>query len=435
MAAALECLDAGLQVHLLEARPRLGGATFSFCRDGLTLDNGQHVFLRCCTEYRSFLRRIGGEADTVLQDRLTIPVLTEDGRRARLRRARLPAPLHLVPALAAYRLLSPADKARAARAALALRRLSPDAAGLDEQSFGAWLAARAQTCDAVRFLWDLITVPALNIPARDASLALAVKVFRTGLLEGAAAGDIGYARIPLSELHAAKAERALYEAGARIDKNNRVRAIRPDGGRFVVEAEGGDVEAGGVIVAVPHDKVTGLLPPGSLPEGTRPGDLGGTPIVNVHVLLDRKVMDEPFAAAPGSVAQWVFDRSEASGIAGGQLLSVSVSAADQIAGLRRHDIASLVTPALQRLFPPARKARIEKVLVTRERKATFRQAPGSGRLRPGPVTRVPGLKLAGAWTNTGWPATMEGAVRSGRAAARSLLAEPERARIDEEVPA
>ena len=154
--AALDCAAAGARVTLLEVRPQLGGAAYSFERDGLRLDNGQHVFLRCCTAYTALLDRLGSRALTTMQPRLDIPVLAPGGRVARLRRSGLPAPLHLGGALARYSHLTPADRARAVRAALALRRLDPEDPRLDQRTFGAWLSEHGQRPAAVEALWDLI---------------------------------------------------------------------------------------------------------------------------------------------------------------------------------------------------------------------------------------------------------------------------------------
>src|SRR5262249_44299141 len=160
-------------VTLLEARPRLGGATFSVEKEGLWLDNGQHVFLRCCTAYRDFIRRLGVEADVVLQPRLEIPVLAPGGGVAWLRRNGLPTPLHLAGSIMRFRHLALLDRVRLGPAVLALRRLRLSDPALDRQTFGAWLDSRGQSARAREALWDLITLPTVNLPARDASLALA----------------------------------------------------------------------------------------------------------------------------------------------------------------------------------------------------------------------------------------------------------------------
>ncbi|HYT80509.1 MAG TPA: hydroxysqualene dehydroxylase HpnE [Actinomycetota bacterium] len=422
LSAALACADGGARVTLLEARPRLGGATFSFQREGLWVDNGQHVFLRCCTAYRGFLARIGAEGLTFLQRRLAIPVVAPDGTSGWLRRGGLPAPLHLAGALARYPFLRPIERIRAARAALALSRLDPSSEALDRRTFGEWLADRRQSPAAMESLWNLIALPTLNLPAEDASLALAVKVFRTGLLTRRDAADVGYAKAPLSQVHAQSAGRALAAAAATVHLRAPVRRVEAlPGGSFEVQGAAGSVEADAVIVAAPHDRVTELLPPGALQHHTDLAGLGASPIVNVHVVYDRPVMDVPFVAGVRTPVQWVFDRTESSGLERGQYLAVSLSGAEQEIAERTEDLRERFVPALDALFPRAHGARVEAFFVTREHAATFRQAPGTRVLRPGPPTKLSGLYLAGAWTDTGWPATMEGAVRSGLAAARAAL--------------
>jgi len=192
-------------------------------------------------------------------------------------------------------------------------------------------------------------------------------------------------------------------------------------GRFVVRLDDGSVEADAVVVAVPHDDAAGLLPPGAIPEPSRLLGLGASPIVNVHVVYDRRVMDLPFVAGVRTPVQWVFDRTEQSGLPEGQYLAISLSGAAKEAAERTETLRARFLPALEALFPRAREAVVRSFFVTRELSATFRQAPGTASLRPGATTEVPGLFLAGAWTDTGWPATMEGAVRSGLAAARGAL--------------
>jgi squalene-associated FAD-dependent desaturase len=407
-------------VTLLEVRPRLGGAAYSFDRDGLRLDNGQHVFLRCCTEYLTLLDRLGARGSTTLQPRLDIPVLAPGGRTGRLRRSALPAPLHLAGTLARYAHLSPADRARSVRAALALRRLDPKDPALDQRSFGAWLAEHGQRRAGVEALWELIARPTLNLTCDEASLAQAVQVFRVGLLTAADAGDIGWARTPLGDIHDAPARRALTAAGVDVRLGWRAQGIERGERDWTIAGNGERIEADAVVVAVPHDRVDALLPAGAVDQPVEA--LGSSPIINLHVGYDRRVTDLPFAAAIRSPVQFVFDRTESSGLQRGQLLAISLSAAAEDMERRPQELRERYLPALAELFPAARAAQIERFVVTREHAATFRAAPGAGALRPPTRTRLPGLILAGAYTATGWPATMEGAVRSGHAAAREALA-------------
>ncbi len=457
--AAIALAESGADVTLLEARPRLGGATCSFHRDGLIVDTGQHIFLGCCSAYRGLLAKLGMTEYAPLQDRFDVTVLAPGPRRARLRRTALPGPLHMLPALGRYPFLSWAERAKVSRPALAMRLLDPADPAADTQRFGDWLAARGQSERARRALWDLFSVSALNIAGDDASLALAATVVKTGLLGKNNAADIGVPALPLGELHGDAAATVLAKLGAQVTLGAKVTAIEVtaievtaievgaievgaiEGGAIEVGAievadgtdarfrirlgrgEDADLAADAVVLAVPHDKAAPLVPPGALPDATVRGwaGLGASPIVNVHVIYDRPVTDLPFAAAIDSPVQWVFDRTRISGMDGpGQYLAISLSAADEYADVPAARLREQFVPALAELFPAARDAQVTEFFVTRERRATFRQAPGSGALRPRPATRQPGLVLAGAWTDTGWPDTMEGAVRSGLAAAVEL---------------
>jgi hydroxysqualene dehydroxylase len=456
IAAALDCAGAGASVTLVEVRRRLGGAAYSFEREGLQLDNGQHVFLRCCVAYRALLARLGSERLTSVQPRLEIPVLGPGHAPALLRRGSLPAPLHLAGALARYQYLTLAERLGAARAALGLMRLDPDEQALEEQTFGEWLARRGQGPRTLAALWDLIALPTLNLPAAQASLALAAFVFRTGLLSGADAGDIGFHRATLGQTIGEPAERALRDAGVEVRLGWRAeRLVRTASGvevhgrgarRGVADddsesddrasddgaAEDGAAGAGAeslevcsadaTVLAVPHVRAAGLLEPllGETASALR--GLGSSPIVNLHVVYDRSVSDQAFAAGVGTPVQYVFDRTEAAGAPPGcQYLAVSLSGAEREMGMSADALRARYLPALSELFPRARRASVEFFLATREHAATFRAAPGVGALRPGPRTSVPGLVLAGAWTATGWPATLEGAVLSGHAAAEAVL--------------
>jgi squalene-associated FAD-dependent desaturase len=419
--AALGLADAGASVTLLERRPRLGGATTSFQHGDLTVDNGQHVFLRCCTEYRALLRRLGVSDQVTLQRRLDVTVLAPGGVRARLRRDPLPAPAHLATALAGYRHLSLTQRARVIRGALALRRLDPDDRSLDTRTLGDFLARHGQTEPMLAAFWDVFATATLNLPARLASLQPAAKVFRTGLLDSADAGDIGWSAVPLGELHGTAGRRALTAAGVVTRTHAVVRAIVPDRDGWLVHTEAGPVRADTVVLAVPPVDAARLLPPGAIPAPERLPALGASPIVNVHVIYDRTVLPVPLAAAVRSPVQWVFDRTRAAGLPTGQYLAVSLSAADGWVDRSSGEIRSVFLPALAQLLPRVRAAEVRELFVTRERRATFRQRVGSAALRPGAATLLPGLLLAGAWTDTGWPDTMESAVRSGRAAVRGAL--------------
>jgi protoporphyrinogen oxidase len=491
--AAVALAKAKHEVTLLEAKPRLGGATMSFNRDGLVIDTGQHVFLRCCTAYRGLLDRLGMAAHAPLQPRFDVTVLAP-GKRAALKRRRVPAPLHMLPALLGYPFLNTPQRLRLALAALAFRRLNEADQKTDELRLGDWLAAHGQDERTRRVLWDLFSVSSLNVPGDDASLALAAVVVKTGLLGDADAADIGVPTLPLGELHGTAAARVLGKLGATVRLSTKVVSIEPEGDEFVIRLASSGAETGGppsgdnsgpqrqpadtysapqapsrgpapgegaamgmveglphaswggtphdrgghrgdgprgrysaVVLAVPHEQAAKLIPAGALPAETVEGwaGLGAAPIVNVHVIYDRKVMDVPFAAGVDSPVQWVFDRTRISGMHArgddGQYLAISLSAADEYASTPVADLREKFVPALAELFPAAKDATVTEFFVTREKRATFRQVPGTAKLRPKAATGLPGLVLAGSWTDTGWPDTMEGAVRSGLNAVIALV--------------
>jgi squalene-associated FAD-dependent desaturase len=333
----------------------------------------------------------------------------------------------LAAGLANYRHLTPGERARAARAALALQQLDPADPALDDVDFATWLHGHGQSNRAIRALWDLVGTATLNSRAPDASLGLAAKVFKTGLLSHRGAADIGISCVPLGHLHDTLARGALRAAGVRTLTQARARAVSAaPGGGWTVSADHGqgsaaEHHADAVVLAVPQGAAHGLLPEGALPAPGRLLEIGTAPILNLHVVYDRRVLRRPFFAALGSPVQWVFDRTGPSGLARGQYLAVSQSAAhgeidEPVAALRERYL-----PELMRLLPAARTAQVVDFFVTRERTATFDPRPGVGRLRPAARTAAPGVCLAGAWTDTGWPATMESAVRSGMTAAREAL--------------
>jgi hypothetical protein len=291
-------------------------------------------------------------------------------------------------------LLSTADRARVIRGALALRLLDPTDRSLDAQTFGAFLRSHGQNDATIQAMWSIVATATLNLAPDDASLALAAKVFRTGLLDHAPAADVGYAAVPLGDLHSTAAASALTAAGVEVHTGRAVDSL--DGG--LVRAGDRTISADAVVLAVPHHDAGPLVTPAT---GSRFAAMGTSPIVNVHVVYDRKVTDLAFAAAVDSPVQWFFDRTDSSGLRRvhprGQYLAVTVSAADAVVN----------------------------AFVTRERNATFRQAAGSWALRPAPTAGPDGVWLAGAWTDTGWPDTMESAVRSGIAAAEAALDIPQ----------
>ena len=446
LAAALAACDGGLRVTLLEKRHRLGGATWSFERHGISYDNGQHVFMRCFTSYRDFLARIGSADKVHLQPRLEVPVLSSSGQLGAIKRNRGPAPLHLLRSLLSYPHLSFKERLAAVRTAMALRRLGrslppdiqpkpgqprqvPVSAGqakqlsqLDSQTFGSWLHARGESRNAIEKLWNLIVLPTANLPADEVSLLLAARIFVTGLLTSAAAADIGWSKVPLSELHAVAAAAALRQGGAQVLAQAEVVEVtaEPLG---VALADANFLPADAVVLAVPHQAAGALLPPESVSRQGELANLGESPIINVHLVYDQPVCEFDMLGVVDNQAQFVFDRTSSAQLADGrQCLGVSLSAADGYLAYKPQELIELVAGEVERLFPQAREVPRSQEMVTKEVAATFRGAPGSNALRPDALTAAPGVFLAGAWTDTGWPATMEGAVRSGIVASNCVLA-------------
>jgi squalene-associated FAD-dependent desaturase len=421
IAAACEASLLGADVTLVERRPFLGGKAYSFTDDeaGVEVDNGQHVFLGCCTAYIAFLKLIGAYGDTTLQRALDAPVRDRAGRTGALRASRLPAPLHLGPSFATYPLLSHTEKAAAIRALLALGVLrESQRAELDQVTFAEWLIAHGQGVGAIERFWDLIVLPTCNDRSDRVSAALATFVFQEGFFRTRTGSAIGWSRVGLTRLVDPPARRFLGRRGAQVVTGRGVAAV---GEGYVELSDGARLEADAVVLALPPDRVREMCPE-ALPDYP---DLGSSPIVNVHVWYDRPVMDGLFTAVVDSPAQWVFNRTAMADLPGpGQHLAVSISGARDEVGRSKATLIEEITAELDYLFPRARGAEVERVACVKEPDATFAAAPGQAGKRPGTRTSVDSVVLAGAWTDTGWPATMEGAVRSGLLAARTAVGQP-----------
>jgi hydroxysqualene dehydroxylase len=389
LSAAIELVDAGHEVELYEARPTLGGAVQTLPRrDGdpePPPDNGQHIALGCFTEYLRFLERIG-EGGSVRRLRLELPVLDERGQTASIK----PSPL----ALLRYSHVSLGDRLRILRA---LARWGESRG----TTFADALRARGQSRAAIDRFWDVFIRPALNLRAEEASAEAGDFTVRTALLGDRADSDLLLPAKPLGEMHGDAAGRTLREAGASVQLGARVDTLD-------------DLDADAVVVAVPPRESARLL-------GEPEPQLEDSPIVSVHLWFDRVLLPHPLAALLGSDAHWVFDRGALTGNPPerGQYLTVVSSGAPELMELRGRELVDRIAGELT-----ARLGDAELLWsrVSREPAATIAVRPGSERERPGPGTARPNVTRAGAWTGTGWPATMEGAVRSGLAGARALTA-------------
>ena len=436
MAAAWRLTAWGHPVTLVERRPYLGGRAYSFEErsTGQQVDNGQHVFLGCCTAYTSFLGAIGTLHLTQRQRSLRIEVHGPDGRRGVLSALPLPPPLHLLVSFLRYPHIGWRDKARAipalGRMALERRRDRSDLEGL---SFHDWLRSHGQSQRAINNFWDLLIVPALNDSSRYVSASMGFMVFQEALLRNRHGADVGYARAGLSEIMGSAVEERLKALGATLLLDRTVEQLLTDdtpgaGPRLTgVRLSGGEVlHADWYVSALPPSALLAALPEELrlAPELAPAASHTWSPIVNLHVWYDRPVADFHFAAFVESPVQWVFNRSWITGGDGpGQYLTVSLSGAWEFWPMSKQALEDLFVRELARVLPKARAATVERFVVVKEQQATFQSPPGSVANRLPAKTPLANLFLAGDWTDTGWPATMEGAVRSGTAAAEALRAQ------------
>lgn len=402
LAAALELVRAGHQVTLVEARRTLGGAVQTLpARDGdpdPPPDNGQHIALGCFAAYLRFLEDVG-QGQSVRREPLSLPVIGEDGSVARIGPGAL--------ALLRYRHLSLGDRLGVARVIRRLARLRPEEQ--DGQTFAALLGGLGQSQAAIDRFWDVFIRPALNLRSEEVSAASAVFTVQTALLGAHGDGDLVLPLAPLGAMHGEAAGRVLAARGATVRTGARVTEIE---GAAAVLAGGERVEADAFVVALPPGESARLL-------GEAEPALEDSPIVSAHLLFDRPLLRYDLAALLGSAAHWVFDRGRLTGheLERGQYLTVVSSGAPELLEVRGRGLVELLASELTRRLGPAE---LLWSRVSREPAATFAARPGTATMRAGPKTARANVARAGAWTDTGWPATMESAIRSGLTAARYL---------------
>ena len=429
LTAALDLAEAESSVILFERRPFVGGKAFSFTdpEHGVSLDNGQHITMRCCTAFDAFLSRIGMRAAVRYQRALNVRVI-DPGRGLSSSVASLgpplPAPWHLAWSILTYRHLSLLERARIGAAVLAMRGVDERRRReLDRRSFADWLREHGQSPRVIERFWDLIILPTCNDQSADVSAAQAIQVCRTGFLTQTRAADIGLFRRGLGEIADAALARAC-EAGAQARLGERVERIELADGRAAAVHTGGErVPVSGVVLALPPQQALETLPAELRVREPfwRLRQFTTSPIVNIHLKWSAPIMQRDFAAVLDPGVQFIFNRSALHGWPGPeQWISCSLSGAHEAVALPQDELVSRARNGLRRALRRAREADLLAARVVKETEATFRPAPGILAHRVGARTPIANLTLAGAWTDTGWPATMESAVRSGHAAAKAI---------------
>lgn len=425
LSAGCELADRGHKITLVERKPYLGGRACSFFHRGVgeEVDIGQHVFMRCCSAYLNFLERIGAEDLVCLQPRLSVVVRSPDGRMGQIRGSSLPGALSLLPSLLRSPFLRGREKLDIGRAMLQILRTDRRREELTTTTVDDWLGLTARGAPVRRF-FDFLILPTLNDHPENVSASMGLMVLKEAFLKSHGA-DIGYPRVGLSQL-AAEAAYYIQERGGQVFLNRGAKSLLVEDGRLRgAELSDGQVLAVDFLIsAIPPSALLKLLPREwrEHPFFAQTEKLRWNPIVNLHLWLDRPVMDRDFIAFWDSPAQWIFNRSQISCRAGpGQHLSVSLSGAWRYIDMKPGQIFRLLLAELSQLLPRIPRAEVENYLVVKQREATISLAPGMEQYRLPHQTPLENLFLAGDWTDVGWPSTMEGAVRSGLACAREAL--------------
>jgi len=417
--------DAGYHVELFERRPYLGGRASSYELPGTgeVVDNCQHVLLGCCTNLIDFYRRLGVENQIRWYDEITF--LLPDGRASTLKPSWLPAPVHTGLSFLASPVLDWKDKLAISRALLALMPALPADSGEDFQS---WLLRHGQTRQSIDRFWAPVLISALNDELDHVSVRHAALVFRDSFLKSAEAGRIGLPAVPLSQLYG-EADAYIQARGGRVHLRASVDSIQADDDGVGVCVSGDEVRADFAVLATPFNGVAKLLPGTPEMQSLREQacHFGSSPITGIHLWFDREITPLEYAVLLERTIQWMFQKSKIlntrreSGETG-SYLELVVSSSKTLVDKSRNEIIDLAMRELAEFFPAAREAKLTKATVIKEVHATFSPTPGSDAYRPSHTSPWPRLFLAGDWTATGWPSTMEGAVRSGYGAAEALAA-------------
>jgi len=443
IATAVYLLDQGFRVDLIEARGFLGGRSFSFAdkERGVAVDNGQHVIIKACSQFLDLLQRLGALDRWHQQPRLLLPILDSRGKSGSLSSSRLPSPFHLAPSFFRYSHLGFRDKFLVALALARAKFTDRHQPYLEQITFKEWLDRQGQTERAVQNFWNLLLMPTLNDQVQDVSASLGLMIVQEGMLAGSHSADLGYAQEGLLDALGAPAQEYLTNREARLILGSPVRSLTIKSGQVqAVELSSGESWSGQIFVsALPFDALLRVLPPEALemPYFQALTGLESSPIVNIHLWYDREVMTQDFVAFVDGPLQWVFNKSriyaksglgikklesaDRPGSNAGQYICISLSAAWEYIDQPREALSERFIDEMARVFPEAKKSRVERAVVVKQRQATFRCLPGVNARRPDSPTPYSNLFLAGEWTNTGWPSTMESAARSGYNAAQAVL--------------
>lgn len=415
--------NAGYQVELFERRPYLGGRASSYEHPGAgeVVDNCQHVLLGCCTNLIDFYRRLGVEDNIRWYDEITF--MLPGGRSSVLKPSFLPAPLHTGPAFLASRVLDFKDKLAISRALMALMpALPPD----DGQDFLTWLRHHGQTRQSIDRFWAPVLISALNEDLDHVSVHYAALVFRDSFLKSAEAGRMGLPAVPLSQLYG-EAARYIEAHGGNVHLRAAVESISASDNGVTIRVGGEEVRADYAVLATPFNVLEKLLPdtPELEPLREQTHFFGTAPITGIHLWFDREVTPLEHAVLLERTIQWMFQKSKIlstrrDSAQNGSYIELVVSASKTLVEKPRGEIIELAMRELAEFFPAVRDAKLTKATVIKEIHATFSPVPGSDAYRPSHTSAWPRLFLAGDWTATGWPSTMEGAVRSGYGAAETL---------------
>ncbi len=415
LASAVALGSAEQDVTLFESRPHLGGRATSYPlntadEDGPTIDNCQHVLLRCCTNLIDFYGRLG--VDSRIQFHREFFWIEPGGRVSTMRRCLLPAPLHFTESFARLRFLSFSDKLSVANGLLAVRYEYGKRTDLDEISMLEWLHEKKQTPGAIERFWRQVLVSAVNEDLERMAAVHGLQVFYLGFLSKANSYEMGIPAVPLADLYSE--EGWSNYPSVKIVHRAPVRKICIEGGsaKGLLLNDGSVHKGDAYVLAVPFERLHSLVP--ELELDVSP--FSHAPITGIHLWFDRPVTELPHATLLDRTIQWMFNKE------GGRHIQLVVSASRALTGMPRGEVIELALRELEEFLPQVAQAKLERAHVVKEVRATFSAAPNLEARRPVSRTAISNLFLAGDWTRSGWPATMEGAVRSGYLAAEAVLA-------------